>query len=590
MKKNYLFLIVTLMLNALMFAQTVTLTPTAVNNTNVNSGPINLASLPTSTISLNVKVEIPSNVAVSDYGTLKIYYSNLSITNANVANGGDSGNLYFGDARTATKSMVINLFWSDFLTSGGFIFAEYKSPAGTVYRSSNIAIIKNSTMNSGTTLNPPADAPNPTKIVNTLCCNQTVRLGEKPLPITGSQYLNPYEKEPYGINSRWTYYGNLIGLDNINKTLSLDYTTQLGTFSIQRSLGYMYEGEFPNKSNVVTITVIPSPLDSNIISLLDTPTDINNYAELTMSNLKEINGSYSVINLNTLQNPSNVPKRSDTYVNIQTYEWEYATAEAPYSWITIPNENSRTLSSSKIPNLRTDKDNFLSIRRIAIYQNLRISSNSLKIVIRTIRNNNTICCDQKLKIISPQEIEKPTLLIGSTAISSKNTELFYQWQKRPINNRETVSNWSNIPGATSKDYLPAPLEYVTNPRGTSIQEYSYRRIAETNYYVGGEISYSNEVIISPSYERSPSSSITVYPNPATSIINIEDKDSVFSLSYSTVTITNITGVTFNNIFSTISPNLLSADISSLIPGTYFINIQTTNNGRRVNLQFTFIKN
>lgn len=66
MKKKYLFLIATLMLNALMFAQTVTLTPTAVNNTNVNSGPINLASLPNSTISLNIKVDIPSNVAVND--------------------------------------------------------------------------------------------------------------------------------------------------------------------------------------------------------------------------------------------------------------------------------------------------------------------------------------------------------------------------------------------------------------------------------------------------------------------------------------------------------------------------------------------
>ena len=92
--------------------------------------------------------------------------------------------MFFGGGRIATRSIVINLFWSDFLTSGGFIFAEYKNPAGTAYRSSNLAVIKNSTMNSGTTLNPPADAPNPTKIPNSLCCNQTVRLGERPQPIT----------------------------------------------------------------------------------------------------------------------------------------------------------------------------------------------------------------------------------------------------------------------------------------------------------------------------------------------------------------------------------------------------------------------
>ncbi|WP_230406350.1 hypothetical protein [Flavobacterium fluviale] len=253
------------MLNALVFAQTVTLTPTIVNNTNVNTGPINLASVPTSTISLNVKVEIPSNVAVTDYGTLKIYYSNLSVTNANVASGGDRGTLFFGGGKIATRSIVINLFWSDFLTSGGFIFAEYKTPAGTSYRSSNLAIIKNATMTGGTTLNPPADAPNPSNISNTLCCNQTVRLEDKPEPFKGSVFLNPYKNEPYGINAKWEYKGNIIELDNINQTLSVDYITEPGNFTVQRSLGYVYGNTFPNKSNSITITVVPSPITSNEI-------------------------------------------------------------------------------------------------------------------------------------------------------------------------------------------------------------------------------------------------------------------------------------------------------------------------------------
>jgi hypothetical protein len=119
----------------------------------------------------------------------------------------------------ATKSFVINLNWTDFLTSGGFIYAEYKS--GASYNSSNIAVIKNATMTTGTTLNPPADAPNPATIVNTLCCNQTIRLGDKPAPITGSQYLNPYKEEPYGINSQWTNTSNGASptLDDINRIL-----------------------------------------------------------------------------------------------------------------------------------------------------------------------------------------------------------------------------------------------------------------------------------------------------------------------------------------------------------------------------------
>lgn len=519
MRKKQIYLILAFLLTNLISGQKVTLKPTVVNGVSVSNGPINLASVPYSTILLVADIEIPANVSVGDQGTITIYFSKATGIGSNVSIGGNGGSLYFGGGKKVSRNFTINLNWTDFSTSGGYIYCEYKNN-GVSFKSPNISVIKNPTVNTGTILNPPADAPNPNTIVNTLCCDQTIRLGDKPAPIIGSKYLNPYQNEPYGINSTWNI-GN-IGTNNTdltNNILTFDYVTELKKITVTRSLGYRYKLEFPNKSNTVTITIIPSPLNSNEISV-DAPKDSNGYAEIITTNPKDIIGSYSTMNVTTLLNPSNVPKRSDKYTDITRFEWEYSLVDESNIWINIPNENSKNINTSSIKNLKTSKDNLFSIRRIAIYENLRIASNSLKIVLRTTRNNNTICCDQKLKIISSQEIEKPSLIIGSTAVSGNNSFLYYQWQQRPINNRESIGNWSNISGATSKDFSPPPLQYITNPRGTTIQQYSYRRVAAANYY-GGEVSYSNEVNISPNYDRasSTSSSIVIYPNPATSIIN-----------------------------------------------------------------------
>ncbi len=593
MKKNYLFLIATLMLTTLTFAQTVTLTPTAVNSTNVNSGPINLASMPNSTISLNVKVEIPSNVAVNDYGTLKIYYSNLSSTNANVAAGGDGGALFFGGGRTATRSVVINLYWSDFLTSGGFIYAEYKNPAGTAYRSSNLAVIKNSTMNSGTTLNPPADAPNPRNITNTLCCNQTVRLGEKPQPITGSKYLNPYEKEPYGIKASWETNGtplppNFLNVDNINHSITLDYTNALGSFTVKRSLDYAYYNEYPNKSNAVTISVIKSPMHENKISI-DGPFDSNGFAEIITTNPKIITGSTVTINLTVLQNPNQTEQRGDNITNIDRYEWEYTKINSK-DWKTLDNENSEALNNFIPIDLDINEDNYYLLRRIAVYQNIKKVSNELKILVRTIRHNNTICCDQTLKILSPTQIESPNPLNGSSIIFDPNIVtphqyyISYQWQSQL--NGNTPNTWQNISGATYKDYTPTqPLEIISDSRRNTLKlkdSYNYRRIAEVTYsgydqnnkWISGKSkSYSNEVSLTGS--GSPSN-IKIYPNPATSVINIENTSFAYKADSTQVSIINSIGETVNsNNFSLITPYLISIDISNLPLGIYFINIQST---------------
>jgi hypothetical protein len=595
MRKNYVYLVLLLLLNISMFGQKVTLTPTVVNGASFSAGSINLASVPYSTISLSVKVEMPATAAPGDNGTIRIYFSKGAALGSNVAIGGDGGALYFGGGKTATRSFVINLNWTDFLTAGGYIFAEYKS--GASYVSSNISVIKNATMTTGTTLNPPADAPNPTKIANTLCCNQTIRLGEKPKPITGSQYLNPYSGLPYGVNSQWLVTsGPTTSLDDVNRIMHIDYITELKNIIVTRKLGYNSGGQFPNKSNDVTITVVPSPIIANEISV-DTSIDENGFYEITNTNPKAIFGSKSYVNLNVLQNPSYISKRGDAVADIEKYEWEYTITNKALGgfnyWTTLPNEITTSINSYNFPDISSTNDNYFLLRRIVTYQNIKYASTPLKIVIRTIRNNNTICCDQTVKVLSSTEIESPFLITGSNAVSSTNQSLFYQWQSQTKDISGKTTNWSNIVGATSKDYQPLPLQFVSSGgRGEpTVPSYNYRRIAKTNIY-NGETSYSNEVSLTSS-KSITRSDIIIYPNPATSILNIENTNTRIygsNLADSTISIVSITGVPVaSNNFSIINPNLITVNISNLTTGSYFINIESYRSGRSNTEQFTFIK-
>jgi len=93
-------------------------------------------------------------------------------------------------------------------------------------------------------------------------------------------------------------------------------------------------------------------------------------------------------------------------------------------------------------------------------------------------------------------------------------------------------------------------------------------------------------LTSISYKEIPL--ITAYPNPATSIINIENKGNLLNMATTSVTIVNVTGTIVNsNNYSIISPSIISIDVSSLPSGTYFINLDT---GDRRSTKITFLKN
>lgn len=600
MRKNYIYLVFFFLLSSIIFAQKVILTPTAVNGASVSSsGPINLGSAPSSIISLGIRVEMPA--IPGNTGTINIY--SLNGLNANVVSGGNGGFLIFNEGKVASRSFVVNLNWSAFPTSGGYIYAEYKTGGNVVYKSGYIAVVKNATMGGGT-VNPPADAPNPSKIVNTLCCNQTIRQGDKPAPITGSQYLNPYENYIYGINSSWSANGNgnlsFINLDNVNKILNIDYMTELGNYTVIRKLGYNGNNDLPNKSNTVTIAVVPSPILRNEVTYNE---PLNSEGFIELSNLKalSISGSSSVVNLKVLENPFYTIQNRDPGVNVDGYKWEYTKTNSALggyrTWITIPNENSTGLDFHD-PSEKTNlEDTYYLVRRITIYKDISRVSNIVKVVVRGLRFNNTICCDQILKIQSPSNFETPQIIIGSIpSVDSSIVEgtnftinyITYQWQSQSI--QRGTSPWVNIPGATSKDYLPAqPLTVGTGrDRNRFETSYKYRRIVTANYsFITNKVinesvsSYSNETSLDGTTSEPY---IQIYPNPTSSILNIE---CTVDISTAKVTISNIMGNIVNsNNYSILNSKLISIDVANFITGTYFITIENPSLGI---LQRTFIK-
>ncbi|SEO80447.1 hypothetical protein SAMN05444671_1372 [Flavobacterium sp. CF108] len=599
MRKNYIYAIFVFLLAFTSFGQKVTLTPTTVNGQSVSGGPINLGGTPNSTIGLGVTVEMPT--IPGNYGTITIH--SVNGLNDNIVTGGNGGALFFGEGKSASRSFVINLLWSSFTTSGSYIYAEYKTGGGVIYKSSNLAIIKNATQGGGTP-QIPADAPDPAKIPNSICCNQTVRQGDKPATITGSQYLNPYQGQTYGINASWQVNGNpnvrIIEVDNANKTLSLDYVENLGNFTVMRGLGYPTTLTAPNKSNTVTITVVPSPILSNEISV-DDPVNADGFVEIISTNPKQISGTTqgAQVNLNILQDPFHTSQRGDTFTAIERFEWQYAKTNKALggnlNWITINSSHPYNLESFNPLDQNINEDNYYLLRRIAIYQNIKRVSNTLKLVLRNIRNNNTICCDQVLSISASNEIESPTSFIGSTAVSNPNQYFTYQWQSQSMDQTSTtkLGKWANIIGATSKDYTPTQLQLVSTNRGRGEISWStpitfnYRRLTvllSTNEVT----SYSNEVNLSSSSYKYLDQGLIVYPNPASSVITIEKKGTILNMTTTSFRITNVNGLVVNsNNYSIISPSIISVNVSNLPFGMYFINFDISD---QRSIQATFMKN
>ena len=551
MKKNYLYVILLLLSNLLAVGQKVTLTPTLVNATSVTGGPINLGSTATSNVSLVTQVDFP--VIPGDTGTINIYFVNG--TKTNIVDGGNGGSLIFGQGKTATRSFVIKLYSGDFSTSGGYIYAEYKTIGGTIYKSSNLSVIKN-----GTT----TPSPNPT--VNNY---ETVPYGGSP--------LLPKFHDYYDVKSQdWIDSGNQIVKGNFPfySTTNLKEVTTFDDGRVNYSETVIFS-VVNFLSNLKDLNVNSSINSNQYLSEGETPTIIsgNEASESHSEGISSRNRPIIVTNpLNNYQWQSRI-KYPLMWSNMNNYF-------SLYGWTDIPNATEVNYAPKKTDmameyrrlNLEKPEDKSVS-RRCAtsnVISIIPLYSNSTK---------NIICCDQSVVSIDDAEA-----ITGDSSFGSP----YYQWQI----SKDGI-NWEDIFSANNQSYTPE-IEY-----GSRRSNYQYepgtrffRRLIynfdETKYLTN---KYYTSNIIKINFESQLETSwLKIYPNPATSILNIESI--IKTVTVSDITISNQSGQTIiPNSTTVINPNLTTINVANLPSGIYFLNMLKRTEGsiRTYNYSAKFIK-
>ncbi|MEO7977225.1 T9SS type A sorting domain-containing protein [Flavobacterium sp.] len=561
MRKNYVYLVFLLLLNISMFGQKVTLTPTLVNGVGYSSGSINLGDVTTSSISLSVMVELLANAG--DNGTINLYYVKTTGSNAIIPTGGNGGSLFFGGGKVGSRGFVISLDSAQFNSTGGYIYAEYKTFTGLIYKSSNISVIKNNTTTPTTPTTPD--------------------------PSDGFLQHIPYG----GIPLLPEFHTNSINAENIESQVWVDendiqYGSQ-GNYQIYKYTTLRQKTTFNNGSSPVysseikafptnfygTSAIVNNTIESNqSLTNDETPkTIIGNQATKTVV----IPGTGGRRNQSVTTDLTNYQWQSRIKFPLK-WSWFNSYYFAQYGWTDIIGSTEANYTPPKTIQAMEYRRLVLE-EKSAPQTKYRKSAASNVVNIIPLGSNSTkniICCDQT---VASDKLASP--IIG-------DYQDMVQWQ---ISNDGI--NWEDIFGANSKDYLPTQ-NLSTGRRDTSTQDQDksqfYRRLYY-DYNVQKKYCSSNIIkIIFESRLNTTNKSIKIYPNPTTSILNIEDTRTTVTIS--NITIIDQTGNTFiPNSYSIINSNLTQLDVSNLPLGIYFLNIiiKAERATRGYSYQTTFIK-
>lgn len=538
-----------------MFGQKVTLTSTVVNGANVNTGPINLGGSTSSTISLNVKVETPTNSP--DNGTISIYYEKSPALGANIARGGNGVFLNFGGGKIGIINFVIYLDSADFNTSGGNIYAEYKNYAGATYKSSNIAVIKDG-------ISPPPP-PLPYKYIEIVPYGGTPILplfheysyvasqewvsGEqiKPIPLGTPFYQGADLREKTTFNDGGITYSGNINFQVVN------FLSQLENLYVDNTITgnqYLTAGQIPE------MIVGNEPTESHTIKVQGGRRDGNQTITNSLKN-------YNIQWQSRIKYPSTWNNMGAVFFSM--YGWRDISGATQMNY--LPPQTNTGMEYRRL--ILEDPNDKSSYRRCA-------ASNVIEIIpLIADATKNTICCDQKINWST----------LASQLTGNFYNESCYQWLVS-----ENNLDWTPVKNAINQNYIPTQIierriyVFDSNPK---IQY--YKRIL---FHYPNNINYtSNTVQINfESRESTTHQSLKIYPNPTESILNIENINS--TLTILDVKINNQTGNTVipnNTLF--INSNLVQLNVSNLPSGIYFINMSIIADGanRGYTHQATFIK-
>lgn len=545
MRKKYILLFFLFAFNTLMFGQKVTITPTTVNGYSYSYGSINLASVSKSTISLGVKVETPVNAP--DNGTVTIYYEKSSGWGANIPSGGNGRFLFFGGGKIGLASFVIYLNSADFNVSGGNLYAEYKTFSGVVYKSNKISIIKDNIPS------PPPPSPSPPK-------QEIVPYGGIPILPEFSDYYDITSKD-------WVYPTSDVIVDVNSPFYQSQTLRQKTTYTyriiISENISFFVVNFLAHLKNLRVDNVITG--NQYLIDGQIPQTIIGN--EASESHSVEVAGS--IRNQTVTNSLNNYPFQWQARIKYPLL-WSYLSDSyfQLYGWKDIP-------GATQINYTPPASNNAMEYRRLIIENPLDQSeyrrcatSNVIEIIpLNTDLTKNKICCDQT---VNNGDSANP--INGDTPNS-----VYYQWLISEDN-----TNWIPIGAAENKEYTP----YVVQRNLYEPKIQYYKRIIYSFYYNIHYISNVVKITIEPQVFVSTK----IYPNPATSILNIENIRA--SSVISNVIITNSNGSTvIPNSYSPITSSLIQLNVANLQPGIYFLSMVITNAGssRGFNYETTFIK-
>ncbi|CAM4046275.1 T9SS type A sorting domain-containing protein [Flavobacterium sinopsychrotolerans] len=541
MKKKITIIILILFWQFKSYGQTISINSLTINNVSINSsGPINIqANATIANISLNTQVVFSS--PQNNSGTINIYYQKSKTSPILTANGGNGGFLLFLGGNTASRNFTLTISPVEFDQSGGYIFAEYKTSSGIAYKSQNIPIVK--------TVPLPNNPPSP---VNPDYAEQRIPYGGIPLM---PSLVNYYESSQDWVDSStdrviFSERDKGVLYDNVN-------IRQKTTFQDGRTL------KDPQVMFVKVAKFLPN------ISRLS----INNYI---------ISGDQYVYDgqkPKTIIGEQATASYSRTTVNLNYYQWQ-SRKIYPFWWVNIENQ-FKLYGWNDIP--EATEINYtpptatigMGYRRLVLEDpsNKSIdrncaSSNIIRVLPmsdKTITNN--ICCDQTVTSIADP-------------IQGEISRFDSYWQSSSDN-----INWTSIQtSANKKDYTPINTSRNTKPIFYRRIDVEYTSDTNSIYYI------SNTVKINYNPLSTTDPSIKIYPNPTTSILNIENTGN--AVTFSNITINDTSGTAFiPNSISTINSNFTSLNVSNLPPGIYFLNmfVKPSYTTRGYTFQTTFVK-
>lgn len=539
MKKILLFF--TILISNYLFCQ-VTIDGITVNNVGISGTTISLGTLSTVNVNLNASVVLSSSPSDSYPGTITIYYKKATSLPAIVANGGESSHLLFLGGTFAIRSFRLTLNSAQFDNSGGILYAEYKTYSGITTKSSNISITKNI---------PSEPGGGGVGGGCEICSSEFVPFGGIPI-------------FPYSAPSQHSYSDYKWFIERPTGEL-VPYSTDRGK-EIYESYKLLFKKEGDQlglSASVFTIhTQRPYSRYDNYIQRLNISNSIEQNQTIEYGGTPEtIIGTVGNVNgqpNNTYQWQERLVAEHQTYVGLQFNVWKNT-----YGWKDIPNANQINYTPP------SNATQVKAYRRL-IYDTKNVPMSSNEVIVYVISRdetiNNTICCDNTY--FSGNTINS---IVGSVF---NNGEFYAQWQKGIMINNQIV--WFNIDKANSKDYTPVR----PGGRGNSYGTFYYRRALIHRLNNKFYISNMATVIFSNASGRSNSKiiknqkisdiDIIVYPNPSSSVVNIESEHDLSSFNAKIIDMTGRLILKNNYELSGYSTQL---NISDLPTGIYTIIIE-----------------